>query len=216
MMLLKCCAQYVSICRKLGNGHRTGKGQFWFQPQRRAVPKNVQTTIQLCSFFMLVGYAQNPSIQASTVQDLKTSRCTRRISKSQRNQRSNCQHLLDHRESKGFPEKHLLLHLLHWRLWLCGSQKKTVKILKEMGITDHLTCLLRNLHVGQEATVRTLRGTTDWFKIRKGVWQGWILSPCLTYVQNTSGEMLGWLNHKLESWLPGKISTISEVKMIPL
>ena len=53
------------------------------------------------------------------------------------------------------------------------------KILQEMGITDHLTCLLRNLYAGQEATVRTENGTTDWFQIGKGVYQGCILSPCL-------------------------------------
>ena len=53
------------------------------------------------------------------------------------------------------------------------------KILKEMGIPDHLTCLLRNLHAGQEATVRTGQGTTDWFQIGKGVCQGCVLSPCL-------------------------------------
>ena len=53
------------------------------------------------------------------------------------------------------------------------------KILKEMGISDHLTCLLRNLYAGQEATVRTRHGTTDWFQIGKGVHQGRILSPCL-------------------------------------
>ena len=53
------------------------------------------------------------------------------------------------------------------------------KILKEMGIPDHLTCLLRNLYAGQEATVRTGHGTTYWFQIRKGVRQGCILSPCL-------------------------------------
>ena len=53
------------------------------------------------------------------------------------------------------------------------------KILKEMGIPDHLTCLLRNLYAGQEATVRTGHGTTEWFQIGKGVCQGCILSPCL-------------------------------------
>ena len=53
------------------------------------------------------------------------------------------------------------------------------KILKEMGIPDHLTCLFRNLYVGQEATVRTGHGTTDWFQIGKGVCKGCILSPCL-------------------------------------
>ena len=52
------------------------------------------------------------------------------------------------------------------------------KILKEKGIPDHLTCLLRNLHAGQEATVRTGHGTTDWFQMGKGVHQGCILSPC--------------------------------------
>ena len=72
------------------------------------------------------------------------------------------------------------------------------KILQEMGIPDHLTYLLRNLYAGQEATVRTRHGTTDWFQIGKGVHQGCILSPCsLTYMQSTSCEMLGWMKH---SW----------------
>ena len=59
------------------------------------------------------------------------------------------------------------------------DHNKLWKILKEMGIPDHLTCLLRNLSAGQEATVRTGHGTTDWFQIGKGVYQGCILSPCL-------------------------------------
>ena len=59
------------------------------------------------------------------------------------------------------------------------DQKKLWKILQEMGIPDHLTCLLRNLYAGQEVTVRTGHGTTDWFQIAKGVRQGCILSPCL-------------------------------------
>ena len=59
------------------------------------------------------------------------------------------------------------------------DHNKLWKILKEMGIPDHLTCLLKNLYAGQEATVRTGHGTTDWFQIRKGVCQGYILSPCL-------------------------------------
>ena len=61
----------------------------------------------------------------------------------------------------------------------CVDHNKLWKILKEMGIPDHLTCLLKNLYAGQEATVRTRHGTTDWFQIGKGVYQGWILSPCL-------------------------------------
>ena len=59
------------------------------------------------------------------------------------------------------------------------DHNKLWKILKEMKIPDHLTCLLRNLYAGQEATVRTGHGTTDWFQIGKGVCQGCILSPCL-------------------------------------
>ena len=65
------------------------------------------------------------------------------------------------------------------RAFDCVDHNKLWKILKEMGILDHLTCLLRNLYAGQEAAVRTGHGTTDWFQIRKGVRQGCILSPCL-------------------------------------
>ena len=61
----------------------------------------------------------------------------------------------------------------------CVDHNKLWKILKEMGIPDHLTCLLRNMYVVQEATVRTRHGTTDWFQIEKEVCQGCILSPCL-------------------------------------
>ena len=61
----------------------------------------------------------------------------------------------------------------------CVDHNKLWKILQEMGIPEHLTCLLRNLYAGQEATVRTGHGTTDWFHIGKGVRQGCILSPCL-------------------------------------
>ena len=69
----------------------------------------------------------------------------------------------------------------------CVDHNKLWKILKEMGIPDHLICLLRNLYAGQEATVRTERGTTDWFQIGKGVLQGCILSPCLF---NSYGEYI--------------------------
>ena len=66
----------------------------------------------------------------------------------------------------------------------CVDHNKLWKILKEMGIPDHLICLLRNMYPGQEATVRTRHGTTDWFQIGKGVCQGCILSPCLFIMQN--------------------------------
>ena len=70
------------------------------------------------------------------------------------------------------------------KAFACVDHKKLRKILKEMEIPDHLTCLLRKLYAGQEATVKTRYGTTDWFQIGKGVHQGCILSPCL--LQSTS------------------------------
>jgi len=85
-----------------------------------------------------------------------------------------------------------------------------------MEISDHLTCLLRNLYAGPETTVRTGHGTTDWFQIGKGVHQGCILSPCLfnlyaEYIMRNAG----WMKHKLESRLPGEISITSDMQMTP-
>ena len=70
----------------------------------------------------------------------------------------------------------------HAKVFHCVDQNKLWKILQEMAIPDHLTCLLRNLYAGQEAMVRTGHGKTDWFQIGKGVYQGCILSPCLFWV----------------------------------
>ena len=67
----------------------------------------------------------------------------------------------------------------HAKAFDCVDHNKLWKILKEMGMPDHVTCLLRNMYAGQEATVRTGHGTTDWFHMTKGVRQGCILSPCL-------------------------------------
>ena len=85
-----------------------------------------------------------------------------------------------------------------------------------MGIPGHLTCLLRNLYAGQEATVRTVHGKTDWFQIWEGVRQGCILSPCLfslyaEYIMQNAG----WMKHKLESRLLGDIEITSDMQMIP-
>ena len=101
--------------------------------------------------------------------------------------------LTNHQKSKKVPGKHL-----YAKAFDCVDHNKLWKILKEMGIPDHLTCLLRHLYAGQEATVRTGHGTTDWFQTGKGVRQGCILSPCLFNIY-TSCEMLGWLKHRLGS-----------------
>ena len=94
------------------------------------------------------------------------------------------------------------------------DHNKLWKILKETGTQYNLTCLLRNLYAGQEATVRTGHGTTDWFQIGKGVRQGGILSLCLfnlyaEYIKRHAGL------HKLESRWPGEISITSDMQMTP-
>ena len=87
----------------------------------------------------------------------------------------------------------------------CVDHNKTCKMLKEMGIPEHLNCLLRSLCAGQEATVRTQQGTTEWFQIRKGVSQGYILSPCLF---NFYAEYFMWIK------IAGEMSITSDMQMV--
>ena len=98
----------------------------------------------------------------------------------------------------------------------CVDHNKLWKILQEMWITDHLTCLLRNLYEGQEATVRTVHGTTDWFQIAKGVHQGCVLSPCLF---NLYAEYIMW-NTGMDEAQAGikiarEITITSDMQMTP-
>ena len=97
-------------------------------------------------------------------------------------------------------------------VWITTNHGKFL----EMGTPDHLTCLVRNLYAGQEATVRTGHGTTDWFQIGKGVCQDCIFSPCLfnLYVEYIMRNA-GWMKHKLESRLLGEISITSDMQMTP-
>ena len=95
-------------------------------------------------------------------------------------QRSSHQHLLDHRESKGTPEKSIYFCFFDYtKVFDCVDHSKLWKILKEIWISDHLTYLLRNQYAGQEGTVIIGYVTTDWFKIGKGVQQGCIFSSYL-------------------------------------
>ena len=95
----------------------------------------------------------------------------------------------------------------------CVDHDKLQKILKEMGIPDHLTCLMINLYPDQETTVRTGHGTKGWFKIWNGVRQGCVLSPCFFTFY---AQYIMWnVEHKLESRLPGKISITSDMQMTP-
>ena len=118
-------------------------------------------------------------------------------------------------KAREFQKKHLLL--LHCaKAFNCVDHNKMCKILQEIGILSHLTCLLRNLYAGQEATVRTTYRTMDGFQIGKGVRQGCVLSSCfLTSVQNASCKMPDWMKHKLKSILLEEISITSDMQMTP-
>ena len=93
------------------------------------------------------------------------------------------------------------------------DHNKLCKTLKEMGIPDHFTCLLRNLNAGQEATIRTLCGTTDWFRIEKGVWQGCLLSLCLF---NWNAERIMWSARldELQAWIKSARRNISNISYV--
>ena len=124
---------------------------------------------------------------------------------------------VDRGKSKRTPEKHLVLFYDYTKAFDCVDHSKLWKIRKEMGIPDHLICLLRNLYSGQEATVRIGHGTMDWSKIGKGVRQGCILSPCLF---NLYAEYIIQNTRLDESQAGIKIarrkSTILDTQMIPL
>ena len=168
---------------KLSNGQRTGKCQFSFQSQRKAMRRNVQTTPQLhsshtqakkCSKFskprfnsmwtmnfqtfkLVLKKAEEPEIKLPTFVG---------SSKKQENSRKTSTSTVLTMYAKAFA---------------CVDHNKLWKILRDMGIPEHLTCLLRNLYAGQEWTVRNGHGTTDWIQIEKGVCQVYILSPCFFF-----------------------------------
>ena len=107
-------------------------------------------------------------------------------------QRSNCQHRWIIKKARELQKSTYFCFIDYNKAFDCVDHNKLWKILKEMGIPDHLTWLLRNLNEGQEAIARTGHGKTDWFQTRKGVCQGCILSPCLfnfyaEYIMRNSG-----------------------------
>ena len=125
-------------------------------------------------------YPKNPSSQSSALCELKTYRCTSWVQKRQRkDQIANFRWIIEN--AKEFQKKHLLhfCFIDQVKTFDCVDHKQLWKILKEMRIPDYLNYSLRNLYPGQETAVRTLYGTTDWFKTGKGVRQGCILSHCL-------------------------------------
>ena len=147
-MWLNCCAQCVSKLRRLSSGQRIGEGQFSFQYQRRARPKNVPLPYNCAHFTCQQVCAQNPSSQSSAVGEPIISRCTSWVQKKQRNTRWTIEKATEF-QKKTSTSASLITKML------CVDDNKLRKILKEMRISDRLTCLLRNLYASQEATLRT-------------------------------------------------------------
>ena len=191
-----------SICQQIW------KTQQWPQDWKRLVfipipkkssAKNVQTTTWLYSFQMLASlysksfkqymYWQCPVVQDGFQRGSRT-----------RDQVANIHPIME--LAREYQKNIYLCFIDYAKAFNRVDHKNLWKILKKIGVPDCVTCLLRNLYVGQEAAVRTGRGTTDLFKLGKVIWQGCILSPCLFnfYVEYI---MMGWMNHKLESSFPG-------------
>ena len=179
MILWKCCTQYASKFGKLSNGHRTGKGQFSFQSQRNTIPKNAQTTTQLHSSHaskVMLKILQ-ARLQQYMNRELPDVQAGFRKGRGTRDQIANIRWII--KKAREFQKNICFCFLDYVKAFDCVDHNKLWIILQETGIPDHLTHLLRNLYAGQEATVRTGHGPTDWFQIGKGAPQGCILLPCL-------------------------------------
>ena len=212
-----------SLCQQIW------KTQQWSQAWKRSVsipiPKEVNA--KECSNYHTIALISHASkimlkiLQARLQQYMNhelpyVPACFMNFHMFQRNKRSICQHLLDHEKRKRVPVNIYFCFFHYAKAFVCVDHNKLWKTLKELGEPDPLTCLLRNLYAGQEATVRTGHGTTDWFQIGKVVCQGCILSPCFF---NLYAEYImrkpGWMKHKLESRLPGEISITSDTQKTP-
>ena len=215
-MLWKCCTKYVSKFGILSSGHRTGKGEFSLKSQRKAVPKNFQTTTQLHSSHTLANAQISPS-EAPTVHELRTSdiQAGFRKGRGTRDQTVNIPRIIE--KAREFQKNIYFCFTDYAKAFDCIGITTNWKILKEMRIPGHLTCHLRSLYVGQEATVRTGHGKMDWFQIGKGEHQGCILSPCLfnfyaEYIMQNAGldEAKAGIN------ITGRSPTTSDMEMTPL
>ena len=179
-MLLKCYTQYASKFGKLSSGHRTGKGQFSFQSQKKDNAKecsNYHTIAFISHTCKVMLKILQAKLEQYMNQELPEVQAGFRNGRRTRDQIANIHWIVE--KAREFQKNIYFCFIDYTKAFDYMDHNKLWKILKEMRIPDHLTCLLRNLYAGQEATVRTRHGTTDWFQIGKGVHQGCILSPCL-------------------------------------
>ena len=177
MMLWKCCIQYVSKFGKLSSGHRIGKGQFSFQSQRMAMPKNIWTPAQLLSSHNIAKWCSKFSKWSFSSTWTKNFEMFKLDLEKAKEPEIKLPTSIGSSKKQEFQQNIYFCFIDHTKVfvWITTNCGKFL----EMGISDHLTCFLRNLYAGQEAIVKAKHGTKDWFQIGKGVHQGCILSPCL-------------------------------------
>ena len=191
MMLWKCCTQYASKFGKLSSGHRPGMKRSVYIP----IPKkgNGKECSNYCTI-ALISHASKvmleilqARLQQYMNRELPGVQTGFRKGRGIRDLIANICWIIE--KAREFQKNIYFCFIDYAKAFDCADHNKLWEILKKMGISDHLTCLLRDLYAGQEATVRTGHGTTDWFQIGKGVCQGCILSPCLfNLYQSTSWE----------------------------
>ena len=179
MMLWKCCIQYASKFGKLSSGHRTGKCVFIPIP-KKGNPKECSNyhTIALISHASKVMLKiLQARFQQYVNHELPDIQAGFRKGRGTRDQIANICWIIE--KAREFQKNIYFCFIDYAKAVDYVDQYKLWKNLKEIGIPDHLTCLLRNLYAGQEATVKTGLGTIDWLQIGKEYSQGCILSPCL-------------------------------------
>ena len=215
-MLWKCYTQYVSKFGKLSSGHRTGKRSVFIPISKNDNAKECSNYVHLNWFHCLARVCSKSFKLDFSCLWTKAIRCAGWVLRRRgtRYQITNIHWITE--KVKEFQKNIIFCFIDYAKSFDFVDHNKLWKILKEMGIEDHLTCLLRNLYAGQEATFRTRHGTMDWSKLGKQFIKAvYCHSAYLTYMQSTSCEMLGWMNHKVESRLPDEISTTSDMQITP-
>ena len=197
-MLWKCYTQYASKFGKLSSGHRTGKGVF--------IPIPKKGHVRECSNYCIIALTAHASKVMLTILQARLQRYMNcelpdvqawlRKGRRTREQIANIHWII--KKAREFQKNIYFCFIDYAKAFDCVDHSKLWKILQEMGILDHLICLLRNLY-GQEITVRTGHGTTDWFKLEKEYVRAVYCHPAyLTYMQSTSWDRLGLKKHMLE------------------
>ena len=176
-MLWKCCTQYFSTFGKPSSGHMIGKFHSNPKESQRKEFSNYHTVALISHVSKVMLKILQARLQHYVNHKLPETQAGFRKGRGTRDKIANICWIME--KAREFQKNIYFCFIDYAKAFDCVDHKKLWKILKEMGIPDHLTCLLSNLYAGEEATVRTGHGTTDWFQIGKGVCQGCILSPCL-------------------------------------